>query len=280
MVSIIMSAYNAENTISKAIDSCLNQTYKDIEIIVINDCSTDNTRQVVENLSSIDSRIRIINRDFNGGAGLAKQTGIKEIKGEYMMFLDSDDYLKLDYIETLFNALIEYDADIVTSGYIEVDTNGNIIKEKIPATVIQEGKNKYNPNKEHTKWYMNSMLIKSKLWNNVEYSSRILINDIPSLVKILYYANRVLTLEYAGYFYVQNPYSIQHTASNIKFTIFSLLSFKDMLEFFNSKGENLPYREFITQYCMLLNMDIDEEEYLLYKKELDELYNFYSLHCC
>lgn len=273
MVSIVIASYNAEKTILKTITSCINQTYEDIEVVVVNDASTDRTQHIVEELACKDNRIKLINLEVNSGAGAAKKTGIDNIKGEYMCILDSDDFLKSDHIETLYKRAIAFNADMVVSGYILTDHQHNIIQISKPEEKTVYGKEKYIPN--NTNWYLNSTLIKSSLWNSVEYSNRVLLDDIPTLVKLLYFANCVSTVDYAGYYYVQNPSSIQHSASPIKEIIFSLLALKDMLDFFISKGNKLPTSEFCIRYEELLQLDIEEEEYTLYKRELDELYNYY-----
>jgi glycosyltransferase involved in cell wall biosynthesis len=270
-----MSAYNAQKTIEKAINSCLNQSYKDIEVIVVNDCSTDNTKQIVENLVNKDSRIRLINHEVNKGAGLARRTGIESIKGEYMTFLDSDDYLKEGCLEKLFNALIKYNVDIVTPGFIITDDKYKVITKRIPDRKVLKGVDKFKPNKDDTKRFMNPMLIKSSLWDNVTYSHRRFLEDTPTLVQILHYADSILTLDYAGYYYVQNPASLIHSSNLLKYSIFKTLSVKDTIIFFNSVGTYMSNKAFIEEYSKLLELDIEEEEYELYKNELDELYNYY-----
>lgn len=272
MISIIMSAFNAQQTIEKAINSCLEQTFKDIEIIVVNDCSTDNTKQIVENLIQKDSRIKLINHLQNQGAGLARRTGISHIQGEYMTFLDSDDYLKEDCLETLHNAIIENKVDIVAPGYITVDDNHNIIDTKIPDRCIQENGHKFKPNKQDTKRFMNPMLIKSSLWKQVEYSSRRFIEDTPTLVQILYYAKKIMLLDYAGYYYVQNPTSLIHSASSLKYTIYRALCAKDINEFFKDKNHKMYSPEaFMKVFEEIANM-ITKDNANDFKDEIQELF--------
>lgn len=98
IISVVVSAYNAQSTIGRTIESIQSQSLKDWEMIVVNDCSTDNTVNIVKEYSNKDTRIRLISHDVNKGAGLARRTGISHIKGEFMTFLDSDDYLKPDYL--------------------------------------------------------------------------------------------------------------------------------------------------------------------------------------
>lgn len=187
MISIVTSAYNASSTIGRAVESLQSQTFQDWEVVIIDDCSTDNTAEIVQSYASKDTRIRLIQHDNNKGAGLARRTGISNIKGEWMTFLDSDDYLKPDCLEVLYSYAINYDIDIVSPGYISCEPNGNILHEKKPnKCIIQVDGAKFKPNVEDTKRFMNPMLIRSCLWDKVEYSSRRFVEDTPTLVQILY----------------------------------------------------------------------------------------------
>lgn len=237
MITIVTSAYNAQSTIGRAIESVQSQSFKDWEMIIINDCSTDETSKIVESYASQDTRIRLVNHDVNKGAGLARRTGIANVKGEWMTFLDSDDYLKPDCLEVLNFFAENYDVDIISQGYIMVHPNGEVIKEKIPRqkVILVDGA-KFKPNEEDTKRFMNPMLIRSSLWDKVEYSSRRFIEDAPTLVQILYWARNIMLIDYAGYYYVQNPQSLVHSASSAKHLIFQTLCIKDIALFFKSVG--------------------------------------------
>ena len=91
MVSVIIPVYNREKTIKKAIESVLEQTYTDLEVIIVDDCSTDKTIEVVESIA--DKRIRLVKSPKNGGACKARNLGIDHANGELIAFQDSDDYL-------------------------------------------------------------------------------------------------------------------------------------------------------------------------------------------
>lgn len=275
MISIVTSAYNASYIINKTIKSVQSQTFKDWEMIIVDDCSTDNTTEIVQSYASKDIRIRLIKHDSNKGAGLARRTGISNIQGEWMTFLDSDDYLKPDCLETLYYYAINCDVDIVSPGYISCKPNGNIIHEKKPSKcVIQVDGAKFKPNKEDTKRFMNPMLIKSSLWNKVKYSSRKFIEDTPSLVQILYWARNVMLIDYAGYYYVQNPNSLIHSASNIKYLIYQTLCIKDINLFFKSIGKNIQNNNLIQlNYKKIIHI-CNNEDKIKYYDELKEIENY------
>ena len=110
--SIIIPAYNAQSYIERAIESALRQTYDDIEIIIINDGSTDKTGEIIEEYSQKHTNIKVISTD-NGGVSRARNIGIDNSSGEYIVFLDADDELLPYSVENMVECLIEADADIV-----------------------------------------------------------------------------------------------------------------------------------------------------------------------
>lgn len=115
-VSIIIPVYNNEIYLKKCLDSIINQTYDNIEIILINDGSSDNSLKIMKNYSKKDKRIIIIDKE-NEGVSIARNAGIKKSSGEYITFVDSDDYLELDAIEKLYNEIDTKNVDIVRSNY-------------------------------------------------------------------------------------------------------------------------------------------------------------------
>ncbi|WP_157146718.1 glycosyltransferase family 2 protein [Brachyspira pilosicoli] len=125
-VSVIVPVYNVENYLRECLDSIINQTLKDIEILCIDDCGTDNSINILKEYAKKDDRIKIISHKENKGLGPARNTGIKESKGEYISFIDSDDYISKDYLENLYNTAKKYDSDIANTLNIKIDRNGRI----------------------------------------------------------------------------------------------------------------------------------------------------------
>ena len=118
MISIIIPLYNAENTIQNCIDSVLQQTYHNIEVILVNDGATDNSQHICEECAQNDNRIKIIQQK-NSGVSSARNNGMEYATGEYIMFLDSDDTLAPNACELLYNTIIEKNADCIICGTIE-----------------------------------------------------------------------------------------------------------------------------------------------------------------
>ena len=118
-LSIVVTAYNKQNTLEKCINSILNSTFKDFELIIVEDKSTDNTIEVIEKFT--DSRIKVIKHEVNLGAGLSRRDGIKASKGEFVSLIDGDDYIDKDFLEALIKRQEETDADIVSGGITNIN---------------------------------------------------------------------------------------------------------------------------------------------------------------
>lgn len=112
-VSVIIPVYNTEKFLRKCLDSVCNQTLQDIEIICINDCSTDGSLEILREYARKDNRIKLIELLENCGAAKARNIGIDIAEGEYLGFIDSDDYIDLDFYENLYAKAIETSADVV-----------------------------------------------------------------------------------------------------------------------------------------------------------------------
>lgn len=113
LISIIVPCYNIENKVSKCIESLIEQNYKKIEVICINDASTDNTLEILNSFQECDGRIRVINLAQNGGLANGRRVGVKEAFGEFIAFVDGDDWVKRDYIQTLYRAQRQSNCDVV-----------------------------------------------------------------------------------------------------------------------------------------------------------------------
>ena len=121
-ISIIIPIYNSEKWLSRCLNSVIHQTYKNLEIILINDGSTDNSLNVCEKFKEMDNRIKIINKD-NEGVSIARNVGIKEATGKYIKFVDSDDWLENKCCELLYNEIKKEETDLVICGLIIVKNN-------------------------------------------------------------------------------------------------------------------------------------------------------------
>lgn len=125
LVSIIMPAYNCEEYIEESIKSVLNQSYKNIELIIINDGSKDSTEDIINRYTVLDKRLVYLYQD-NKGPSVARNQGIDRAQGIYLMFIDSDDMVDQEYVEKLVYAIEKEDADIACCGYIDKSKYGTV----------------------------------------------------------------------------------------------------------------------------------------------------------
>ena len=282
MISIITSAYKAGSTISRAIESVLAQTYKDWEMIIVVDASPDNTYNIALSYADKNNRIKVINNKENVGAGMTRRIWIKNINPntEYTTFLDSDDYYKPDVLEVLYKHAKETDADVIHPGHIVVENNEETVL--IPKYKLCTGKDTVVSDNSGTNHFMNTFLFKKWLWDKVEYSDRRYIEDTPTLLQILYYANSILHLDYAGYYYVQNTDSLIHSASPVKNCIYLLLHSVSSYKF----GKKVKCADIIEASLDNFIKNIHKlkvlslipkyrKEIVKYKDEIFEIFNFF-----
>ena len=116
LVSIIVPVYQVKNYVGECVESLLRQTYTNLEILLVDDGSTDGSGAICDEYARGDNRIRVIHQE-NQGLSSARNTGLDQAKGEYVAFVDSDDAVRLDYIETLYDLADRYQADIAVCAY-------------------------------------------------------------------------------------------------------------------------------------------------------------------
>lgn len=137
LISIIIPIYNVEKYLPACLDSIIGQTHKDLEIILVNDGSTDNCRQICEEYAEKDKRIKVIHRE-NGGLSDARNAGLEIATGDFISFVDSDDMISSDFYEKLLNALLSNDADIAECGFLKFETEQELkILPETPVSKIE-----------------------------------------------------------------------------------------------------------------------------------------------
>ena len=186
LISIVVPVYNVENYLERCINSLINQTYKNIQIILVDDGSNDNSPSICDYYKSIYKNIVVIHKE-NGGLSDARNKGIDVARGEYITFVDSDDYVELDYIEYMYN-LIEKDlTEIAICGYIvhfdnqlkklkDYYNSSKMDTEKVLKRIL------YSNKIEVSAW---AKLYKTSLFKNVRYPKGKLFEDIGTTYKLL-----------------------------------------------------------------------------------------------
>ncbi len=152
-ISIIIPVYNVQKHLKKCLESVCNQTYKNLEIICVDDCSTDNSLNILKEYAQKDQRIKIIQRSGNGGQAAARQTGIDEAFGDYIGFVDSDDWIDPDYYKKMLERALQDKADITVNGNISVHEGEKVYDKNFPGHKQLEQKIYENPLTVMDKFY-------------------------------------------------------------------------------------------------------------------------------
>lgn len=274
-----MSCYNADKTLVRAITSVLNNTYKNLELIIIDDASTDNSSDIALKYQQQDNRIILLHHPENLGAGVSRKDGIESSKGDYICFCDSDDALQPKHIQNLVEASIENDADIVTSGYMAIngDTGEFMENRKVDKVEILEGNNKYAVLKADVLRFLNPSLIRKELWSKVTYSTRRYIEDSPTLIKLLWYANKRVVLPESTYLYYQNSGSLTHEKDPFKDILYQTLCTIETYNFFVHEvnhPEYIPEVAILNKILYFLSSQPTYDNKQTYKNEIQEVKRF------
>lgn len=207
-ISILIAAYNVEKYIYRCINSCVEQTYKKIEIIIVNDGSNDKTLTVINKI--IDKRIKIINKK-NEGLVSARLTGINNATGDYVFFLDGDDYIPNNAIELLVNGLTyNQKIDIVVAKYQINFSNNN---KKVVDYGFKQG-NKFellNSMYYNTLWNVWGNLYKLNLYEKIVFPinlTRSIGEDLVILTQLVFYSEKIIFVDAISYFYEKRDDSI------------------------------------------------------------------------
>lgn len=234
-VSVVVTAYNVEKYISKTIESIINQTYKNLEIIIVNDNSIDNTLNVINKYN--DPRIILINNSENVGAGKSRQIGISKCTGEFIEIIDGDDWISFDYIEKLVRKQQETGADMVGGGVLTVNENtGECVGHSFGNITVIE-KQKYLIYSGGKIMYLNNMIVKKELYDLVPYVDWRYCEDTPVIVRLFYYANKVSYIQDIGYNYLQRKDSLCHSINKAVHYLLCARCAIDLMQFFSNKED-------------------------------------------
>lgn len=200
LVSVIIPVYNVEKYLSRCLDSILNQTCTDYEVICINDCSPDGCQSILEEYQkSNPEKLNVLVNEQNMGLGRTRERGIRHSRGEWLLFIDSDDYVRNDYIETYLKAMEQGDYDVIAGGYVR-DVEGNLEEHKVTYdewTII-------------TYPIACAKLIRKRFLtdNRIEFSDIRCGEDIYFSLQVFYFGAKYRSIDYVGYYYYFNRNSI------------------------------------------------------------------------
>jgi len=277
LISIIIPVYNVELYLEKCLNSVINQSYKNIEIILINDGSTDNSGKICDEFKEKDNRIKVLHKE-NEGQAIARNKGIDLSNGEYIMFIDSDDFIELNMVEILYNNLINSKSDIVCCArIIEKNQKSRLVNNK--GTFFMDSKQGIERLifQEQVDSSPCDKIYKKELFKTLRFPEGVVYEDLGLIYKLFDKADKIMHIEDALYHY--NIHENSTMTTNIKkFNKKSLDELKikeEMKEFISNKYPELKNKIEALYYMTLIDILIKcyESNYdeKIYKKLNDEV---------
>jgi len=282
IISIIIPVYNAERYLQRCLNSVVGQTYKDLEIILVDDGSTDKSPEICDYYAKKDTRIKVIHKK-NGGPSLAREAGIKIATGDYISFVDADDYIDEDMYKILVKETIK-GFDIVECGYRIVSTGGELIREhKLKNTIISEAFNcaLHYASQRNTTNFLWNKLYNIELLKDIKFPKLYAGEDSCVLTQVYSKAKQVAIINDVLYNYVMTPDSLCRQPFSEK-KLDNIKAGKFMFDFYSeyipdlSGFSALHICSYASQlYCKILNENIPEKQkYLDYLSDsFNEYYN-------
>lgn len=225
VLSIVVPIFNVEKYLPKCLDSILNQSFTNFELILVNDGSTDNSKSICESYEKMDSRILLLNKD-NGGLSSARNYGIDKAIGNFICFIDSDDWLVENSLNELIETIISSNADILIAGHYVVGDNNHILEtntidETITLNRVEGLSLILEDKKLHS--YAWDKIYKTSLFKTIRYPEGRNFEDIATTYKLFNISNKIIQINKAYYNYYRRAGSI------------SLLSSTDLKKIYKNK---------------------------------------------
>lgn len=202
-ISVIVPIYNMEQYLDRCVDSILAQTYTNIEVILVDDGSLDGSPKICDNYAKADSRVKVVHK-ANGGLSSARNAGLDVASGDYIGFVDSDDYISADMYNLLAKRLEESDCDIANAIYVRADENGNTFPSKVPHNTDTEisAEQFVRELMLHTgDVSVCTKLFKAEIFNEIRFSEGKLNEDLLFMLEVFTKINKVAFAAHVGYYY-------------------------------------------------------------------------------
>ena len=240
-VSIIVPVYNVEKYLTKCLDSLVNQTLSEIEIIIVNDGSPDNSKKIIDKyLKEYPNKIKYYEK-ANGGQGSARNLGLTKATGKYIGYVDSDDYVNPEMYEKMYQKACETDADIVMCSHTIVyeDTNKEIVERLFLKT-----------DNEQTNCFFNNAgvcnkIYKRELLNGFEFRSKVWYEDIDFVTKVIMNTSKIAYIDEGLYYYLLRQGSTMNN-NNIEKNLDILLAFDSILAYIKKNKKFKNYYDEVT----------------------------------
>ena len=242
IISIIVPIYNVGKYLPKCIESILNQTFKNFELILVNDGSTDNSGVVCDDYAKKDTRIKIIH-ESNGGVSSARNAGLYVAKGEYIGFVDPDDYIDKNMYEKLYRLCIDNNSDIAICRFNR-EINGKIQNKESTEEIIElnnmEAMNELFKGNLY-RFSLCNKLFSKKCFNDVLFPEERIHEDLSTTYKLFANSKKAVYINYCGYIYVRRENSILTSTYNEK-RLQAFIAWDEIIEFIDKN-----YYEIIEQ---------------------------------
>lgn len=288
-ISVIVTSYNNGLYIKKALMSIINNTFKDIEIIVVEDCSTDNSKTIINQIikDNPDVDIKLIKNEKNLGAGMSRRIGIENAIGEWISLIDADDWIEPEFFERLISNADE-NIDIIY-GRINYAESEDIIERDF---IHYSGEITVTDNMEMMKnftyyglHYLNYNLTRRRLYSEIGgYCKARFVEDTPTAVALVCMAKSVKVIPYYGYNYRSVPTSLTHVHNEADRAFCMIYNMIDIVKFLRSKEKNelsnLLYNNLISDFyknCSLYRLDADDME-KVNASQWNEIVDFYKIN--
>lgn len=206
MISVVVPVYNVELYLDKCINSILVQSFENIEIILVDDGSTDDSGNICDRYVAIDNRVKVIHKD-NGGLSDARNVGIRNARGEWLAFIDSDDYITSDALEQLYTAAVENDCQIGVCNMVRIYEDGEKESFYNPTEelIVLEGNNRFETLNQPS---VCNKLFKAELFKKVHFPKGKYYEDTFIYHKLVYQASRIVLTGLDSYYYLSRRGSI------------------------------------------------------------------------
>ena len=239
LITVVVPVYKVEKYIDRCVTSIINQSYKNLEIILVDDGSPDNCGKICDDYSTKDERIKVIHKE-NGGLSDARNAGINIAKGKYITFIDSDDYIKYDYVEFLYNLILKNNVKVsICSHTVLYDTGLRIDKETEEFSVLDAKTTikriLYDDGIDISAW---AKMYETTLFNDIKYPKGRLFEDSAITCKILSNCEKIAIRSKSKYFYMIRSDSITNENFNVK-KMDLITSTKEMGEYILKKYPDL-----------------------------------------
>lgn len=300
-LSIIIPTYNAKNTIVSVLETCLTPCQKiNYEIIIVDDCSNDETLSIIKQHYSNESRIRILKTDKNSGPGVARNIGINDAKGKYTIFLDADDYINLNVAENTIKLLEQYNTKVAIVGYEELKSYNSYNKNEKSIKINNHDYFIFNKILNDHQWklfelknYANILEINNFPWNkitctaflrknNITFPNLRLNEDILPHWKILLNSERILLVNETMVYHFVPPFGNNATNQKGKQRFDALTAIEQLADLIakSSVSDNffVSYLRFSSSFLVWARTLVPEEHHQEFRSKCLAIFEKHDLH--